>query len=275
MKNLKYRKYLKYFDSFRGIFTEDKISIYAAQASFFVIISAVPFISLLISVISFFIPADTAAFLGAFALPGHVTYILGSLLDSLKNAPAVSLLSVSALTTLWSAAKGFGALRHGIEKVYAAGSGKGYFRRKLQALINTLVFIVFIIAVIAVLLFGEYILKLPFMPELKLLSKLRIPLFAVLLAVFFELMYLLIARDSEIMPRRITAHLPGAIFAALGWLIFSEGYGLYIRYFPGASYIYGGLAAVCLMMLWLYFCISILLFGAELNKLIYIIKNKT
>ncbi|MBR4000698.1 MAG: hypothetical protein IKI93_20405, partial [Clostridia bacterium] len=41
-----------------SMITADKITVYAAQASFFVIISAVPFISLLISIIGLLIPAD-------------------------------------------------------------------------------------------------------------------------------------------------------------------------------------------------------------------------
>ena len=44
-------------------------------------------------------------------------------------------------------------------------------------------------------------------------------------------------------------------------------YSLYIKYSPNASYIYGGLAAICLIMLWLYFCMIIFLCGAEVNKL--------
>ena len=40
------------------IINNDKVTVYAAQASFFVIISVVPFLSLLISFISLFIPAD-------------------------------------------------------------------------------------------------------------------------------------------------------------------------------------------------------------------------
>ncbi len=41
-----------------------------------------------------------------------------------------------------------------------------------------------------------------------------------------------------------------------------------MKYYPSASYIYGSLAAVMLMMLWVYFCMMILLAGAEINKLL-------
>ncbi|MBQ8199661.1 MAG: YihY/virulence factor BrkB family protein [Clostridia bacterium] len=48
----------------------------------------------------------------------------------------------------------------------------------------------------------------------------------------------------------------------------------YRAYFPNASYIYGGLAAVCLIMLWIYFCTIILLLGAEVNKLYFLWREK-
>ncbi|MBQ8401384.1 MAG: YihY/virulence factor BrkB family protein, partial [Clostridia bacterium] len=74
-------------------------------------------------------------------------------------------------------------------------------------------------------------------------------------------------RRSRSIRSEFFSHLPGAVFAAVGWVLFSFFYSLYITYFPNASVIYGGLAAVCLIMLWIYFCTIILLLGAEVNKL--------
>ncbi|MBO5274142.1 MAG: YihY/virulence factor BrkB family protein, partial [Clostridia bacterium] len=39
-----------------------------------------------------------------------------------------------------------------------------------------------------------------------------------------------------------------------------------IEIFPNFSYVYGSLAAVMLMMLWVYVCMTILLLGAEINE---------
>ena len=59
--------------------------------------------------------------------------------------------------------------------------------------------------------------------------------------------------------------LPGAIFAAVCWLLFSFGFSLYFSNFSNFSYMYGSLAAIVLLMFWLYFCICILFIGAEIN----------
>ena len=228
---------------------KDEIAVYSAQTSFFIIISAVPLISLYLAVAGIFLPAEVIA-------------------PEINGFPSVSLLSFSAITTLWSAAKGFGALRRGIERVYKSDREKGYFRRKLQALINTVVFIIFITAVLVFLLFGGYFFRLPFLSNRTVIKVLRLPIFALLLFAGFTSLYYAVAKESAVVPQKIKSQLPGAAFASFGWIVFSEAYSLYLRCFPGATYIYGRLAALCLIMLWLWFCINILIIGAELNKLI-------
>jgi len=91
----------------------------------------------------------------------------------------------------------------------------------------------------------------------------------VLMCFVFAVIYSSTAKHSknEKIRSRTKNHLPGAVFATLGWMLFSFFYSLYIKYFPSASAIYGSLTAVCLIMLWLYVCIVILLLGAEVNKL--------
>ena len=71
------------------------------------------------------------------------------------------------------------------------------------------------------------------------------------------------------LPEEYGAQLPGAFCAALGWMLFSYVYSLYIQYYPRASYLYGSLAAIVFSMLWLYTCMMILMYGAELTKFLY------
>lgn len=255
--------------------TEDKITVYAAQASFFVIISAIPFISLLVSVIGLLIPADIQSLLSGFVIPDSLVSVLGTTLDNIQSAPNVSLLSISAVTTLWSASRGTAAIRRGLETVYHARSSRGYVIRRLWSLAGTLLFIAMIIAVIVVLLFGNFIIDLiglSHIPDSIML--LRFPIALVLMCALFCVMYSTTAKRGRLVRADILVHLPGAVFSSVGWSLFSLFYSLYITYFPNASYIYGGLAAVCLIMLWIYFCMIILLLGAEINKLYFVWKNQ-
>ena len=60
--------------------------------------------------------------------------------------------------------------------------------------------------------------------------------------------------------------LPGGILASIGWLVFSDIYSIYVENFSGYANIYGSVYAIAIAMLWLYCCLSILLYGGALNK---------
>ena len=56
-------------------------------------------------------------------------------------------------------------------------------------------------------------------------------------------------------------------------LVFAIGLSAMAKQTDGAlsgNILNGGLAAVCLIMLWIYFCTIILLLGAEVNKLFFV-----
>jgi membrane protein len=59
--------------------------------------------------------------------------------------------------------------------------------------------------------------------------------------------------------------MPGAILCSGAWIILSLGFSLYVNNFNNYSVIYGSLAGIMLLMLWLYWSALILLFGAVLN----------
>ena len=249
---------------------DDKITVYAAQASFFVIISAVPFLSLLISIAGIIVPADLPDFFADLPLPEGFRAVFDTVLHDLRTAPNVPLLSVSAVTTLWSASRGISAIRSGLELVYRASPSRGFVTHRFKSLVSTLAFIAIITAAVTLMLFGNFLGEWFRIAKISdVIMHLRTPVFILALCVLFTIMYASTARRSTRVKNGILPHLPGAVFSSVGWTLFSYFYSLYITHFPSASYIYGSLAAICLIMLWLYFCMIILLLGAEVNKLYF------
>lgn len=59
--------------------------------------------------------------------------------------------------------------------------------------------------------------------------------------------------------------LPGAVFAAIGWLLLTLGFGIYVSQFGNYNATYGSLSAVVVLLTWLYFSAYVMLFGSELN----------
>lgn len=263
------------------LFYEDRVTVYAAQASFFVIISAVPFLSLLAAIIGLVTPTDLTTITESLEglIPNTILAAFTEILTEVRDIPGISLVSISALTTLWSASKGIASIRNGLQTVYGITEKRSFFRNRLYSLIYTVCFIVMILTVAVILLFGDFLYGIAVQNRLfssdflAPFLRFKTPVFIVLISLIFNTVYYVIGRRSRWVPKRFFFHLPGALLAAVGWNVFSFLYSLYITHFPRAFSLYGGLTAICLIMLWLYFCMIILLGGAEINKIILMHKN--
>ena len=58
---------------------------------------------------------------------------------------------------------------------------------------------------------------------------------------------------------------PGAVFAAVAWLVASVLFSTYVSNFGTYNETYGSLGAVVVVMLWLYITALVIVLGAELN----------
>jgi membrane protein len=58
---------------------------------------------------------------------------------------------------------------------------------------------------------------------------------------------------------------PGAALAVALWLVISWGFGLYVRSLTDYAVFYGSLAAVAVLLVWLWLASLAILVGAELN----------
>ena len=107
-------------------------------------------------------------------------------------------------------------------------------------------------------------LDVPFFQFLDDVIGLRFVLLLLLQTGLFTAMFMALPN----VPIHVKDALPGGLFAAFGWLVFSRLYSLYVEYNSGYSGIYGSVYSLAISLLWLYFCISILFYGGVLNRLI-------
>ena len=84
----------------------------------------------------------------------------------------------------------------------------------------------------------------------------------VLLCLVFLMLYKFVPNRSETLKSQI----PGAMVSSVAWSLFSLAFSIYIDLTPGTVNMYGSLTTLVLIMLWLYFCMWILLIGAEINS---------
>ena len=248
---------------------KDEITVYAAQASFFIVTAFFPFIMLLLTLIQFLPNVGKSDLLSVMVqiMPKMLHSLIVSIVDDLYIKSPGTILSVTALTALWSASKGMLGIERGLNRIYGDFKHRNYVLQRLLCSLYTLLFMLVCVMSLVLLIFGKNIERLlfrflpVFAPAASLIISLR-SLFAlaVFLLTFVGLYTIVPSRKQK--PRQ---QLPGAVFTAVGWLAFSYAFSIYFTHFSNFSYMYGSLTAIVLLMLWLYICICILFIGAELN----------
>lgn len=248
---------------------DDHISAFSAQAAFFLIMSIVPFLSLLLTLIKY-LPISQTMLLDTVINVTPVPFepLVTTILEELFAKSNGAILSVSVLVAIWSAAKGVLAIVRGLQAVYHVNESRNYFVLRFISAIYTVIFVTAIILTLLLLVFSNqiyYALKADFPTAADFISifiKQKFLLSLCLLTLFFLVVYKLVRRSNN----SFISLIPGAVIAALSWIVFSYAFSVYIDKFSDFSYTYGSLTTIVLLMLWVYFCMYLLFIGAEINS---------
>jgi membrane protein len=181
-----------------------------------------------------------------------------------------SLLSLGAVAALWGASGGMTSIVTALNGALAVHDSRPWWRKRLVAMGLTLVFSFFTVGAVLLLVFGERVGQ-TVAGEVGLGG-----LFAATWAVArwlaaagaalvgIALVYRLAPAASP--PTRWIT--PGSLVALAGWLLASVSLRLAVANLGGANAVYGPIAGIILLMLWLYLSGVALLVGAEVDGVI-------
>lgn len=245
-------------------YAKDSLRLHSSSATFYIVVSALPLVAILIYTLSYFSPSLITELENLLfsILPKEFHSGLYSIILSIKKKQALALVPFSVITAIWGSTKGVGGLCHGIEAVYGRITSERFIPRLIKTAWRTFVFYVIIITSLFIFALG----KLIYVQDdiIGVLLKLRIILFALVLTLFFSVLY------ARLSCTKIKHQLLGGAFAALGFMLFTYFYSIYVSYALYSASIYAEMGTVIFFMLWCYFCVNIILIGAEINK----IKNR-
>lgn len=250
-------------------YVKDEITVYAAQASFFIVIAFFPFIMLLLTLLQF-IPAVSKSDLLALLvriMPNMLDSLVMSIVDDLYIKSPATILSITGLLALWSAARGMMSIERGLNRIYGTIEKRNYVVRRLICAFYTLIFMLICIVSLVLLVFGTSLqnLFIQVFPVIGAVTQHVISFRSLLAMILFFTCFVGLYTILPKKKQRPRQQVPGAVFATICWLLFSYAFSLYFSNFSNFSYMYGSLTAIVLLMLWLYFCICILFIGAEIN----------
>ena len=252
------------------VFQEHRLNAAAAHAAFFIILSFIPCIILLFSLLQFTsIDKVTITVMIQKILPREMQTFFAGIIRDAYNRTA-STVSLSALATVWSAGRGMMALTQGLQWIAGIKESRNYFAVRFRATLYTVVMLLSIIVFLLLGVFGNALLNIIAVrfPIATYAVEMIIDIKNVFLLLFATVIFALIYRFMPGNEIPLSQHLPGAVVSSLGWFLFSYAFSVYVDDFSGFSNMYGSLTALILLMLWLYFGMYITLIGAEFNQLL-------
>lgn len=203
----------------------------------------------------------------AAAVPASARELLLQQIDTLTSAPQQSLgfgLLISLAAALWSASGGVGNLISAINLAYDEEETRGFVRRKALALALTLGAIVFSLIAVGLIAVAPVVLDANGVPTL-----VRLGLEAARWVLLLAAVVVALAVVYRVAPDRDAPKLTwvsvGAIVATVVWLVASLAFSLYVDNFGSYGKTYGSLAAVVVLLLWLWITVYVILLGAEIN----------
>lgn len=245
------------------------VETHASSTAYFAFLSLVPTLVLCISLVSltgfgeqevvnFFIPM----------VPETFEDLIKALISDAFDRSGIAF-SLSTVTLLWSASKGIKSLLKGLNVAFGVQETRSGFAVAAISVFAVIVLGV-MVAGLMYLVFSHSLLRLIsfLFPSLSIPSGLpsAIHPFAVLASVFLALWLCYTYLPAG--KRSLSSQLPGAVAATVACGVLSFGFRLYVDVFSSYTVLYGSIATVALLLVWIYLVSYILVTCGFLNRML-------
>ena len=251
-------------------YEDHHITAFSAQMSYFFILSLFPFLIFLVALIGWFSIDNIEVMTNlSSVIPKEASQIILDYVSQLAENGS-SIISVSIIATLWSASKAINALMRALNIVYEVKETRSYFTIRALGMFYTILFALAIILALVLPSMGmdffNFVGRYIHIPQAFIQTFTSIRWIGVLAFLGLVLGTAHVALPNSKISFKTT--LPGTAFSLLGWIIISYGFSYFVQNFSRFTLIYGSLAAVIVLMIWMYLSSMILMFGGEINHYI-------
>lgn len=249
----------------------------SAQVAFYFAFSLFPMLFFLISLFALILDSTVKLQQELFAYLGQIMPAAAYELVERTVAEVISSSTPGKVTfglfaTLWSASAGIDSLRNALNAIYGLKERRKWWKRKLQSVAITLLFIILTAFVLLTVFYGWRIFQTAFAavglgstPDILLIAvQWTTILFVMLFA--FDVLYNLLPYQKERVWWWIS---PGALAAIALWLLLTRAFAVYLAYFSSYDKTYGSLGAVMILLLWLYLTALVLIIGGAINSVYF------
>ena len=211
---------------------ENHMGAYAAQTAYFFMLCMIPIILLLLTMVQY-TPVTKADVMTAViqVFPASVDSLITSIVNQVYNQ-STGIIPITIIVALWSAGKGVLAMTSGLNCIYGCRETRNYIFLRIRATIYTVMFIIVIILLLVLSVFGNTLNlfiagHIPFLKKISdWLIMSRTFITPTVLVVFSLMIYRFLPNRRG----RFRDQLPGAMFAAVGWMVVSWVFSIFGNY---------------------------------------------
>ena len=249
---------------------EDNVPLLAAGVAFYAMLAIFPAIIAVVTVYGMVAdPDQVESQITEFAkgLPSGADTLLTEQLRNVTSSADRTLsigLAASLLAVLWSASGGVQGLVKGLNMVYDERETRGFFKLRGLSLLLTLgAIVVAVVALALIAVFPGFVDGLGLGRAGELAASIgRWVVLALLMLAALAVVYRFAPDRANPRWRWVSW---GAVVALVLWLLGSFGFSYYVDNFGKYNQTYGALAAVIILLLWLFLSAFVVLLGAELD----------
>ena len=175
---------------------EKNISTFAAKAAYFIILSFIPFLILLMTLLQFTqFQLEDVMNLFHQTVPQTIEPFINSIINEIYEKSSTTVISFSVIATMWTAGKGVTAVIQGLNSAYGLTETRNYFLQRIAGTLYTVLLIFSVILLLVLIVFGNK-LQAFFVPHFPMINiivvsvlKLRFVIVLVVLTMLFMFMY--------------------------------------------------------------------------------------
>ena len=252
-------------------YTMANVSDSAVVLAYYTLLSLFPALLVLASLLPYLnIQTDTVLNSIEPLMPERIFDMMEPIIHSFLNNRSGGVLSIQVIISIWSSSRAVAAFQRTVNSAYGVAKNQNGIVNRIVAFFWMVVLIALMFVLMIFFSFGQIVLEqltpLLHLPTaiLDYVNGLKWPL--TFFVVFVVLMILFYFVPSAKLKWRFVW--PGALVATVGWLLLSQAFSLYVKYFVHNIDSYKTIGTFIFLMFWLDFTGLILMFGAVLNAAI-------
>lgn len=256
-----------YFKKLLGILKKPEMAILPSNIAFNIILAIIPLLTIVVLIASYFdISIDLVSNLVSNVMPKQVSDIIIDVISGKGFDRSIGIFNVIAFLV---ASNGTYAIINTSNTLYKIRK-RDWLKDRISSIVLLFIVIILFVFLLIVPVFGENIIDL--MNNARLLSNyadeaiilfniIKWPMTLLIIYLNIKLIYT-IAPSKNIKSEETTY---GAAFTTIGWTIATIIFKIYINHFARYDIIYGNLASIIIMMVWMYFLSFIFVLGMAIN----------